>query len=219
MAGEPHSDLIVIGAGGHATSLAEVARSAGYRILAFVDADRDGATLLGRPVIASADAALQAGTPAAVAIGDNAARQRVAEALRARFPQAVFPALVHASASVSAYATLGPGTVVMQQASVGSNARVGAFCIVNTGASLDHDGAMHDHASLAPRAATGGRVTLGARAAVALGAVVKQGVTIGADSVLGANSYLGVDLAACRVAYGTPARVIRERRSGDAYLD
>jgi len=212
-------DLVVFGAGGHAVSVAEVARSAGWRVLAFVDAQRERTTLLGLPVIGRADAMLAAGAAVAVAIGDNAARQRVAGELRARLPVARFPTLVHGSASVSAYAALGPGTVVMQNASVGAAARVGAFCIVNTAASIDHETVMEDFASIAPAAVTGGRVMIGLRSAVSIGAVVKHGVVIGADSVLGANSYLHADLPGGRVAYGSPARVVRERRVGDCYLD
>jgi len=212
-------NLVVFGAGGHAVSVAEVARSAGWRVLAFVDAQREGTTLLGLPVIGRADAMLAGGAAAAVAIGDNAVRQHVAEELRARAPEARLPALVHASASVSAYAELGPGTVVMQNASIGAAARVGAFCIVNTAASIDHETVMADFASIAPGAVTGGRVTIGLRSAVSIGAVVKHGVVIGADSVLGANSYLHADLPGGRVAYGSPARVVRERRVGDRYLD
>jgi sugar O-acyltransferase (sialic acid O-acetyltransferase NeuD family) len=154
-----------------------------------------------------------------VAIGDNSVRQRVAGELAARLPDARFPALVHRSASVSPYAALGPGTVVMQNASVGAAARVGAFCIVNTAASIDHETVMEDFASIAPGAVTGGRVTIRLRSAVSIGAVVKHGVVIGPDSVLGANSYLHADLPEGRVAYGSPARVVRERRVGDPYLD
>ena len=211
--------LVVVGAGGHATSVAEVARSSGHRVLAFVDAARAGASLLGLPVVAAPDEGLAAGAGLAVAIGDNAVRQRVAEALRERYPAAAFPVLVHASASVSAYAALDAGSVVMQNASVGANARVGAFCIVNTAASIDHDTAMADYASIAPGAVTGGGVSIGLRSAVSIGAVVKHGVSIGADSVLGAHSYLHADLPAGCVAWGSPARVVRSRQAGDCYLD
>lgn len=219
MSSLPPFDLVVVGAGGHAVSVAEVARSANHRVLAFVDAQRAGASLLGLPVIGSADELLSACARVVVAIGDNAVRQRVAAELRARFPAAAFPALVHASASVSGYATLGAGSVVMQNASVGSNARVGAFCIVNTAASIDHDTVMEDYASIAPGAVTGGKVSIGPRSAVSIGAVVKHGVSIGADSILGANSYLHADLPDGRVAYGSPARVVRSRQAGDRYLD
>lgn len=213
------TDLVVFGAGGHAVSVAEVARSAGWRVLAFVDAQREGTTLLGLPVIGRADAMLAAGAAAVVAIGDNAVRQRVAGDLAARAPGTRFPTLVHGSASVSSYAALGPGTVVAQNASVGAAARIGAFCIVNTAASVDHETVMEDFASIAPGAVTGGRAMIGLRSAVSIGAVVKHGVVIGPDSVLGANSYLHADLPEGRVAYGSPARVVRERRVGDPYLD
>jgi len=64
-------DLVVFGAGGHAVSVAEVARSAGWRVLAFVDAQRERTTLLGLPVIGRADAMLAAGAAVAVAIGET----------------------------------------------------------------------------------------------------------------------------------------------------
>jgi sugar O-acyltransferase (sialic acid O-acetyltransferase NeuD family) len=219
MSNVPALDLVVVGAGGHAVSVAEVARSAGHRVLAFVDPRRAGASLLGLPVVERPDALLAAGAGVVVAIGDNAARQREAESLRARFAGIAFPVLVHASASVSGYALLGEGSVVMQHATVGSNARVGAFCIVNTAASIDHDAVMADGASIAPGAVTGGRVSIGPRAAVSIGAVVKHGVAIGADSVLGAHSYLHRDLPERCVAYGSPARVVRSRQPGEPYLD
>lgn len=211
--------LVVYGAGGHAVSVAELVQSAGYRLLAFVDAGQAGSSLLDTPIVAADDTRLAGCEHAVVAIGDNAVRQRVAAEIRARRRGVVFPTLVHASASVSAYARLGEGCVVMQNASVGSNARLGAFCIVNTGASLDHDGVMEDGASLAPRAVTGGRVSIGLRSAVAIGAVVKHGIVIGSDSVLGANSYLNVDLPSGQVAWGSPACIVRSRQPGDRYLD
>lgn len=213
------SALIVIGAGGHAVSVAEVAHSAGHPVVAFVDAGRAGTSLLGLPVVGDDDPRLADIAAAVVAIGDNAVRQRVAAQWRVRRPGLVFPALVHASASVSHYAQLGEGSVVMQQAAVGAHAHVGVFCIVNTGASIDHDNRLDDYASIAPRAVTGGRVSIGLRSAVSIGAVVKHGVSIGADSVLGANSYLHTDLAAGQVAWGSPARVMRRREPGDPYLD
>ena len=105
-----------------------------------------------------------------------------------------------------------PGSVI------GPNSQVGAFCIVNTGASLDHDSAMKDFASLAPGAVTGGRVEIGFRSAVGIGAAIKQGVVMGDDTVVGAKSYLNQDLPGGVIAYGSPAKVIRTRSPGEPYL-
>lgn len=211
--------LLIFGAGGHAVSVASVALSCGYEISGFIDANRAGTTLCGYPVLGGLDAVAARPLPAlAIAVGDNAGRQRVHGELLEAFGPLHFPCLIHASAVVSSFSTVGEGTVLMPGAVVGANTRVGRFCILNTRSSIDHDGTLADFASLAPGAVTGGHVHLGERAAVSIGATVKHGVTIGADSVVGANSYVNRDVPGHHVVYGTPARTVRRRNTGDPYL-
>lgn len=213
------SPLVIIGAGGHAVSVANVAISAGYAIECFVDESKQGSNVLGYSVIGNISALDNVYARSyAIAIGDNALRERVYGDLLALWPELEFPPLVHQSASISPFAEVGPGTVVMPQAVIGPASRVGRFCILNTRASLDHDCVMQDFSSLAPGAVTGGNVNIGFRSAVSIGAVIKHGITVGVDSVLGANSYLDDELPDNRVAYGSPARIIRSRNTGDAYL-
>lgn len=211
--------LVVIGAGGHAVSVASVARSAGYAVKCFVDENKKGRALLGSAIIGSVDELDGlAHHVFCIAVGDNAVRERIHAQLSAQYGALVFPALIHASATVSDFVRIGDGTVLMPKAVVGPNTSVGRFCILNTQASIDHDCTLADYASLAPGAITGGAVHVGVRAVVAIGATIKHGVSIGADSVVGACSYLNKDLAAHQVAYGTPARVVRARGVGEPYL-
>jgi sugar O-acyltransferase (sialic acid O-acetyltransferase NeuD family) len=211
--------LVVIGARGHATACANVAGSAGLTVACFVDGERGGQQHLGRPVIASLRALDRiADYRFFIAVGDNAARQRLRRDLEDEFGRLDWASLIHRQAAIGDGAGVGAGTVVMALAQIGPGSRVGAFCILNSQSSLDHDGVMADYASLAPGAVTGGAVHIGAGAAVCIGAVVKQGCRIGADSILGANAYLDRDLPANVVAYGTPARIVRPRRPGDSYL-
>ena len=202
------SDIAIFGAGGHAVSVAETARACGYDIAAFIDRRPHRSELLGIPVRSEPPSHSRV---FAIAIGGNTDRFATHQELQEAFPEGQYPALIHPSASVSTFATIGAGTVVLQGAVVGSAAVVGRFCIVNSNASIDHECFMHDYSSLAPAATCGGRVTIGERAAIAIGAVVHQGVTVGANSVLGAQSFLNVDLPPGVVAYGIPARVVRSR--------
>lgn len=211
--------LIIIGAGGHAVSVADVAHSAGYRVAAFVDPAKAGGTLLGVTIVEAADTlGAPAGFAFAIAVGDNAVRARVHQALCDTHGELHFPALIHASAVISPYSQVEAGTVVMALAAVGPNSRIGRFCLINTRASLDHDCHLADYASLAPAAVTGGNVRIGERSAISIGAVIKHGLSVGQDSVLGANSYLHRDLADNLVAYGNPARSVRSRAAGEPYL-
>jgi sugar O-acyltransferase (sialic acid O-acetyltransferase NeuD family) len=223
--GSSPAPLVVFGAGGHGISVADVAQSAGYALRCFVDPARQGGELFGCPIVG--DLAELPDLRAlidkrafgvAIAVGDNAVRERIALELAAQHPALRYPALVHASAVVSPHATLAHGVVVMAGAVVGPNCRIATFCVVNTRASIDHDGVMDPYASLAPGAVVGGGVHIGARSAVSIGAVVRDRLRIGHDSVLGANSYLHRDLPAHQLAYGVPARAIRQRQRGDTYL-
>lgn len=209
-------ELVIFGAGGHATSVTNVAISAGFTPCLYVDPARAGGTLRGVAIVAHAPPL--AGRAIAIAAGDNAVRDRIWAELRAEYDQLYAPALVHTSAVVSLDVVLGDGSVVMPGAVIGPATAIGRFCIVNTRAAIDHDCRMADFSSLAPGAVTGGQVAIGTRSAIGIGAVVRHGLTIGDDSVLGANSYLHRDLAAGVVAYGSPARVVRGHKVGDPYL-
>jgi len=211
--------LIIIGAGGHAVSVANVAISAGYEIAHFVDKNKKGSDLLGIKVIADISELLKVSQFAySIGIGDNFIRQRIYNEILAQHKNIIFPSLIHQSAVISNFSKIDHGTVVMPNATIGPNSIVGKFCILNTQSSIDHDSVMSDFSSLAPNAITGGTVKIGYRSAISIGAVVKHGLNISNDSILGANSYLNEDLENNCVAYGTPAKKIRSRVSGEPYL-
>jgi len=211
--------LIILGAGRHAISVANVAMSAGYDIALFIDQNKKGSSLLGMKIIGDISEVINnLEFDYSIAIGDNFLRERIFNELPKCYSNLRFPSLVHKTAVVSHFSKIGDGVVVMPNAIVGPNSVVGKFCLINTQASIDHDCVMSDFSSLAPGAVTGGNVTIGQRSAISIGAVVKDGVKIGSDSVLGANSYLDKDLGNNYISYGTPARVIRSRETGDVYL-
>jgi len=211
--------LVIFGAGGHAVSVANVALSAGYTVKNFIDKNKIGLNLLGISIIGDiADLDDLDLYCFGIAVGDNAVRERIYNELQAKHANLNFPPLVHASATVSSFTSIGDGTVVMPKAVIGPNSKVGKFCLLNTQSSIDHDCVMLDFSSLAPAAVTGGTVQIGLRSAISIGATIKHGLKIGDDSVVGANSYLNKDLPNNQVAYGTPAKQVRTRNIGDSYL-
>jgi sugar O-acyltransferase (sialic acid O-acetyltransferase NeuD family) len=211
--------LYIIGAGGHATSVAEIAFAANLNLKAFISADSFETELLGIPILIAIPQQVGS-TPfnLAIAIGDNYRRELAFKKLIDRFPIESFPALIHPSASVALKATVGFGTTIHQNATVGSNTTIGNFCTLNTGSNTDHDCQLSDFSSLGPGANLGGNVTVGHRAVVAIGSTVRHGVTIATDSIIGAASYAHESNASDTISFGSPARTIRSRRSGDKYL-
>lgn len=211
--------LVILGAGGHAVSVADVAMAAGWQVVGLVAEAKAGMHMLDIPVVGGLHEVPDFESLfLAVAIGDNAVRQAAGREYVARFGESRFPSIVHPTANVSKFARIGAGTTVMAGASVGPNCDVGRFCLLNTGSSIDHDCRMANFASLAPGAVTGGAVHIGERSAISIGAAVKHGVRIGSDCVVGAMSYVNKDVSDLQVVYGVPARFVRPRRVGDPYL-
>ena len=215
------SRIVVFGCGGYAKIAAEALMvSENFKDISFVgQAHEAGKTLLGLPVLSEesvlADAALTQGI---IAVGDNARRQKIAEKIRKARPDFRFPIVVHPAATISRFAELGEGTIVLAGAVVNAAAVVGAHGSLYTQAVVEHDDRLADYVTLAPAAALGGNVTLGARSFVGLGAVVNHGLSLGADCVVGSGAAVIADLPDGSVAVGCPARIVRVRGSGEAYL-
>jgi sugar O-acyltransferase (sialic acid O-acetyltransferase NeuD family) len=211
--------LVVIGAGGQAANVLNVASSVGYSIYAFIHESRAGEKRFQIPILPNVD---EVGAvdeyDFCLAIGDNYDRQQAALEVQERFPGLRFPSLVHPSVDLAPHVEIGEGAVIMPHSVIGTNATIGAFCIVGNQSTVGHDCVIADFASLGPASALAGNVSLGLGSAVGLGARVRERSTIGSNAVLGSNSFLNGDLGDDEVAFGTPARVQKKRLPGDPYL-
>lgn len=209
-------DLVIVGAGGHATSVMDAAISAGFNPIGFFDAVKRG-TVCGLPVFSSLEEVDVANVELALGIGTNFAREDAYNEIMADKPGSRFPPIIHGNASISPSASVAPGAVVMSMAIVGTGCILERGALLNAGASLDHHSKLSAFASLGPGAQTGGGVHIGMRSMVGIGATIMHGVSVGDDSVVGANSLVTRDLRSAIVAYGTPAVVKRERQTAEPY--
>jgi sugar O-acyltransferase (sialic acid O-acetyltransferase NeuD family) len=218
-------NILVIGSSGHARVIIDaVERQNQFRIVGIIDTFKPvGFSCVGYQVLGDElrlidiirDHDIYGGV---IAIGDNWVRHQVADRIRCAVPSFEFVTVIHPSAQVARSARVAAGTVVMPGAIISANADIGECCIVNTKASLDHDGMMGAFSSFAPAVTAGGEVTIKPFAAVLLGANIIHTISIGEHSVVGAGSLVLRDVPDRVVAYGLPARVIRARQPGDPYL-
>jgi UDP-N-acetylbacillosamine N-acetyltransferase len=206
--------IFVYGASGHGKVVADIllARKDSH-IVGFIDdrVELRGTTILGLPVCGNGDwlrqEAKKTRVAVALGIGDNFTRQKIAEDCVAW--GAELATLVHSSASVSASAQLGTGTVVMAQAAINPGAKIGKGVVVNTAAVVDHDVEIGDFAHVAPNAAMGGASRLGTLSQLSMGAVIIQCVSVGERTVVGAGAVVVRTLPDGVVALGVPARILR----------
>ena len=153
-----------------------------------------------------------------VAVGDNWIRKNIVERIAGISPEFEFISTVHPSVILGRDVKIGNGVVVMPGVVINANTEVGDFCILNTFSSIDHDSIMQDYSSLAPRVCIGGSFNLGKFSAICLGAQIIESISIGEHTVVGAGSLVVRDLDSFVLSYGSPARVIRTRQEGEAYL-
>jgi UDP-perosamine 4-acetyltransferase len=200
--------LLVIGAGGHAKVVIDVARAAGWVPVAVLDPIGAGNQCADVPVLGDDDLApslLAEGLRCAVvAIGLNRLRLRIGRNLQELGFH--LPSVIHPSAVISPYSAIGDGTVIMPNATVNSHARIGSFAVVNTAAVVEHDCTIGHGAHVAPRTVIGGNVQIGDRVLFGIGAVARPEITIADDAIVGAGTVVVSDLEAGGTFIGTPAK-------------
>ncbi len=217
--------IVLFGAGGHAESVAGVVEAEGkYEIAGFIDSIQPvGSRIFGYRVLGREDDLRRIAETldvngGLVCIGDNFQRRAFSGRIKAKLPDFSFIVSIHPAAAVTGRVSIGQGTVVMAQAAINPGCRIGEGCIVNTKASLDHGSVIEDFSSLGPGATTGGRASVGLCSAVGLGACVLEKAKIGNHTVIGAGALVVKDIGHNVVAFGVPAKVVRERNPDEPYL-
>ncbi len=142
-----------------------------------------------------------------VGTGNGAFRRDLS--LRALASGGTLATVRHPSAIVSSLAQIGAGSFLAAQSVVGAHARVGRFCIVNTGTTIDHDNVLADGVNVAPGVHFAGNVQCGEGAFIGVGAAVAPGIRIGARAIVGAGAVVIRDVADDTTVVGNPARPIQ----------
>ncbi|MBY0382789.1 MAG: acetyltransferase [Xanthobacteraceae bacterium] len=217
--------LAIFGTSGHAAVVADAAEKSGlFDVIGYVGEIGQGdEPIMGYPVLGTDSDVAQIKEvhridAVIVAVGDNAARRKIAETVRLSQPALSFATVLHPSVIVAKGVFIGCNTFVAAGAIVGPRTKIGSDCIINTGAKLDHDNTLEDFASVAPGVVSGGNCLIGQGSAIGIGAVIIHGIRIGSDTVIGGGAVVVDDLPDGVVAYGNPARVIRKRKRGERYL-
>ena len=168
-----------------------------------------GAQIGGLPWLGTVGDFLERATPDSryfIGIGNNAARERIANDCQKISPHAV--TIVHPTSAVSPSAEIHEGTYVAAFSFVGPNSRIGRHAIVNVGVSIGHDAVIEDFAHLCPGVRVSGYCQIGKKSFLGSNAVVAPSVRMGAEARLGAASFAHRNVPDGRLALGCPARVV-----------
>jgi acetyltransferase EpsM len=205
--------IVVVGAGGHATVVIDALIAGGRRPAFVLDDDPSkrgeqigGITIRG-PLAELSEQELQR-CSIVVAIAKNDLRRRLVLDLLGR--HATLCGVRHPSAIISPQATMDPTTQIMAGAIVNAGATIKAHAVLNTGCIVEHDASVAEHTHIGPGAILAGAAVLEQGVFVATGAKVCPFVRLGSWSTLGAGAVALCDVPTKAVAVGVPARVIQK---------
>lgn len=200
-----HEGLIILGFGGHARSVADVALVAGYDRLLFVDPNAgESETFLGHKVVSLWDGNLPLGWHVISAAGDNARRKNHCDLIAAHGHT---PAtLIAPTATIGAGSGILAGSFVAHHAHIGPMARIGYGCILNTGSIVEHEAHVGDYSHVSVNATIAGRSKLGNLSMLGAGATIIDNVEVAGNVIVGGGSVVHRNITASGTYAGTPAK-------------
>jgi len=142
-----------------------------------------------------------------VAIGDIITREKKIHQLKKQ--KLVIAPIFHTHSIVSPTASVDEGTLINAGAVINASAIIGRGCIINTSASIDHDCIINDFVNIGPGCHLAGNVIVGEKSDLGIGVAAVPSVRIGKGCIIGAGSIVIKDIPDFSLAYGVPAKVIK----------
>ncbi|HPP06011.1 MAG TPA: acetyltransferase [Syntrophorhabdaceae bacterium] len=200
-------DIIIIGAGGHSKVVIATALECGFNINSILDDDplKWGKYIMGfkinGPILSYSDST----NNAVMAIGDNKTRKDLVKKL----DKFNWVTLIHPHAYIHPSSKIGKGTVVFAGSIIQPDVNLGEHCIVNTGATIDHDCTIENFVHIAPGVNIAGGAYIGEGAFLGIGSKVIGLKTIGKWSIVGAGGIVTEDIPSRVAVKGVPARIYK----------
>jgi len=202
-----NKSVIILGGGGHASVLIEILRLIDSDIIGIVDPFLEkGIKVKDITVIGSDDAVLDYPNTGVVLVNalGPLPKKSIREDLSTKFINLgyQFLTLIHPRAYVSPSARIEDGAQIMAGALVQAKSYIGRLSVINSGAIIEHDCCIGDHAHIAPGAILCGGVQAESGVFVGGGAIVLENLRLEAYSTLAAGVTLRRNLLRKEVFYG-----------------
>lgn len=201
-------NVIILGAGGHAKVIADIIETSGDNLLGFLDDSEERQNTIiynNKKVIGKiSDCLKYENTLFIIGIGCNKIRKKIAEQYNLNWYTAIHPTAV-----VGNNVTIAQGSVVMANAVINVDSKIGKHCIINTKVSVDHDNIIEDYVHISPGATLAGTVTIRELTWICAGAIVINNITIEKNNIIGAGAVVVKDIKDSGNTYvGIPVKAL-----------
>lgn len=195
--------MILFGASGHGKVVLDILIANNQKVDYIIDDNPKEGKMFDIPIVQNKN--IDQNKEAIITIGSNKTRKIISENYNFRYLSAVHPA-----STVSIFAKIKEGTVVMAKAVINPDAEIGRHCIINTAAVVEHDCIIKDFVHISPNASLAGNVVVDEGSHIGIGASVKQGIKIGKWATIGAGAVIIKDVPDFATVVGNPGKIIRQ---------
>lgn len=193
--------MILYGAGGHGEVVSTILKK---KISFFFDKE-DGIKLLNGLKVFKYSDQLSPEEPVIITIGDNKIRKLISKNIEHKFTK-----IIHSTALIDTNCEVGNGSQILHRSLIQVNTIIGSHTIVNSSASIDHDCKIGNFVHIGPNSTLCGNVEIGDGTLIGAGTTIIPAVKIGKWCIIGAGSVIVNDIPDKVLAFGNPAKIIRE---------
>ena len=204
--------LIIIGAGGFGREILDTLKyinniEESYEIIGFVDNIIPIGTIVNGLVVLGNDEALEicSNTSLVLAIGDPHVRKKYYERYKNKFN---FPIIIHPTAIVSEFATIGEGSILQAFCIVAANSVIGNAVAINARSGIGHDAKVGDFTCIQSFCDITGNNNIGDLCFLGTGVKIIPKLYIANESYLCAGSVIFKDVLTKSKVLGNPGKII-----------
>lgn len=200
--------LIVVGAGGHAKSLADSINPDEYCLAGFIDEKKTGEHF-GYPILGNriSDIKDYKSYVYIIGIGDNDSRFKWYKIIKELGLKLVN--IIDKTAVVASSASIGEGNFIGKLAVINADSKIGDNNIINTKALIEHECVVGNHNHLSTNSVINGNVEIADRVFIGSSSVCIGQLKVGCGTIVGAGSVVTKDVGEEVTVVGVPAHVIK----------
>ena len=211
-------NIIILGTGGNCIDILDTINEINlikptYEVIGFLDDDKNswGNKIYGIEILGSLDSALNyEDTYFVNGIGSpNNFWEKDKIIAKTKLSIDRFATIIHPTASVSKFAKIGRGTVILQNTTVASNVTIGDHVIILPNCVINHDDVIDNYVSLASGVCVAGNVKIKKSSYIGSGSIIIGNVIIEQDALVGMGSVVLKDKKEKSVVIGNPAKYLR----------